>query len=78
MDEGNSSGVSAYPYADNNLNQDSSGSSGVAVGVCSDELTGVTQDPGTFTIGSSTLWGCGTISVEPAASGSSWYYYANQ
>ena len=75
-DEGNSSAFSAYPYADNNLTQGSANDFGVAVAFCSDELTGVTQNPGTFTIGQSILWGAGTISIEPAGPGKPYYYYA--
>ena len=77
-DEGNNSAFSAYPYADNNLTQGSANDTGVAVALCSDELTGVTQNPGTFTIGQSQLWGAGTISIEPAGPGKPYYYYAQQ
>ena len=46
--------ISAYPYADTNLDVRSAGGGpGGGVGVCTDELTGATFDPGAFTLSGS-------------------------
>lgn len=62
---GNSAGVSVYPYADNNVTTGNSNNQGCSIGVCSDEIATDVEDPGTFT-NLDDDWVAGTIVVSPA------------
>ncbi|NIR25938.1 MAG: hypothetical protein GWO10_19285, partial [candidate division Zixibacteria bacterium] len=57
--------ATAWPYADNNRGTTSADPGGCAVAACTDELTGDTQDPGTFTIPATEEWVAATIAVFP-------------
>lgn len=65
-DNGNIS-VSAYPYASNNVSQNTGTANGALVGVCSTTSTGGAINPGTFTISSGEQWVAANIAI--AASG---------
>ena len=45
--------TTVFPYADNNIKGKGITTSGVGSAMCSDELTGATQDPGAFTLSAS-------------------------
>jgi len=64
--DGNSSGVSAYPYADNNITIGNSNNNGCWIGVCSDEIASDTANPGTFT-NRDDQWVAATVVVSPVA-----------
>lgn len=60
--------ITAFPYADNNLETTQSNPGGVTCALCTDELTGEEQNPGTFTAaGSGDEWATATIAIHPAA-----------
>ncbi len=64
--------ISAYPYADNQDTKVSGGAFPVGIAISSDELTGASQNPGTFTLTSSgDNWIAATIAVEPGAASAS-------
>lgn len=60
--------VSVYPYADSQLTAESGGANGCSIGMCSDQLTNSTFDPGTFTIDDTLGWVAVTVVVHPPAS----------
>ncbi len=63
--------VTVYSYPDNQANINGANAAGASVAISSDELTGTTQNPGTYTLSGSEQWGCNTLAVEPAAAGGS-------
>jgi hypothetical protein len=60
--------VSAYP-ADYTGNQTNLSQAAIAMGFATRELAAASDDPGTFTKGSSTPWSANTFAVRPAADG---------
>jgi hypothetical protein len=61
--------IDSYPYADNNLENESAGTSECSIGLCTDELTGQEQNPGTFGISGIDEWVTATVAVHPAGTG---------
>ncbi len=60
--------LTGYPYADNNVTATSGGAFPASVAFSSDELTGTSQNPGTYTLSGTDQWVANTIAVEPASS----------
>lgn len=61
--------ISVYPLAGRNTADNSGGSGGATLGICTSESAVGSLDPGTFTISASDDWVAATIAIRPAAGG---------
>jgi len=64
MNDSNST-ITVYPWADNNDNQAGGAVGDCGVGVCSDNLNSISEDPSAFTLNDAEQWFAWTIAVAP-------------